>query len=495
MRIKEKPIHVLIIFTFFLSILGQAALPARAHPGRLQGELVHLALQTPDQMIPVIVQKEFQDVRVENLATTLGGSVTKELTIINAFAADLSGRAIFQLAQAEGVRWVSLDAQVEKTSGPDGEVNTTNLINIYNTAINADDLWAQGYQGSGITVAVVDSGISTQSFSDLKPRLLAFEKFNSNSNAMSDQFGHGTHIAGIIGSNGVSSNGSYIGVAPKVNLVSVKISNDQGNSTASDVVAGLQWVNDHRLDYNIRVVNLSINSTVSQSYHVDPIDAAVEILWFNGIVVVVSAGNNGPAKLSPPANDPFVITVGATDDEGTAGISDDAVASFSGYGTTMDGYAKPDLVAPGKNIISLLTSKGCELAKDHPGNIVENNNFKMSGTSMAAAVVSGAVALLLQDDPNMNPDQVKYRLMATANKTWSNYSSTTAGAGYLDVLAAVNGTTTETANTATHVSNLLTTGSDPVKSSVNWSSVNWSSVNWSSVNWSSVNWSSDYWGN
>src|SRR5439155_2122359 len=135
--------------------------------------------------------------------------------------------------------------------------------------------------------------------------------------------------------------------APNVNLINVKVSSDAGAATSSDVVSGLQWVLANKLTNNIKVVNLSLNSSVVQSYNVDPIDAAVEVLWFNGIVVVVSAGNNGSATLYPPANDPFVITVGATNDMGTASITDDTIATFSAYGTTTDGIAKPDLVAPG----------------------------------------------------------------------------------------------------------------------------------------------------
>jgi serine protease AprX len=251
--------------------------------------------------------------------------------------------------------------------------------------------------------------------------------------------------------------------------------------------------------YNIRVVNLSLNSSVAESYHTNPLNAAVEILWFNGLVVVVSAGNRGNGAIYAPANDPFVITVGATDDQGTPSLSDDSVASFSAYGTTSDAVQKPDLVAPGTNIIARLVNTNMGLAGAHPANLVGNFYFRMSGTSMAAPIVSGAAALLLHDEPNLTPDQVKYRLMATANKTWAGYNVATAGAGYLDVYAAVNGTTTQSANTNQPASQLLWTGANPLTwdsvnwNSVNWNSVNWNSVNWNSVNWNSVNWNSDYW--
>ena len=225
----------------------------------------------------------------------------------------------------------------------------------------------------------------------------------------------------------------------------------------------------------------------------------MEILWFNKIVVVVSAGNKGSGAIYPPANDPFVITVGATDDKGTSSLSDDVMASFSAYGLTSDNVQKPDLVAPGSNIIARLVNQNMGLANAHPSNKVGNQYFSMSGTSMAAPMVSGAVALLLQDEPNLTPDQVKYRLTATANKSWSGYNASKSGAGYLDIYTAVKGTTTQSANTGVIASQLLSTGSTPIVwgsvgwNSVGWNTVGWNSVGWNSVGWNSVGWNSDYW--
>jgi serine protease AprX len=282
-----------------------------------------------------------------------------------------------------------------------------------------------------------------------------------------------------VGGDGSESGGKYIGVAPMVNIINVKVSNDDGSSKMQDVVAGLQWVLQNRDTYNIRVVNLSLNSSVPESYNTSPLDAAVEILWFNKIVVVVSAGNQGSGSLYPPANDPFVITVGATNDKGTSSLSDDVMASFSAYGQTSDGFTKPDLVAPGTNIIARLVNQNMGLAAAHPGNRVGDQYFSMSGTSMAAPMVSAGVALLLQDEPKLTPDQVKYRLKATANKSWAGYNASKSGAGSLDIYAAVYGTTIQSANTGLKASNLLTTGSAP--------------ITWNSVGWNSVGWNSDYW--
>jgi serine protease AprX len=280
----------------------------------------------------------------------------------------------------------------------------------------------------------------------------------------------------------------------------VRVTSFAGAATESDVVAGLQWIYDHRATHNIRVVNLSFNAATPQSYHTSPLNAACEMLWFNGIVVVAAAGNYGANALYPPANDPFIITVGAVDDLGTAAITDDQIASFSAYGVTTDGVAKPDLVAPGRNLVSTVNSKFGLLSLLRPRNLLNDTPyFRMSGTSAAAPVVSGAIALLLQAEPNLTPDQVKHRLMATANKSWRGYDPAKAGAGYLDIYSAIKTKTTASANTGVPISKLLltnaTTGpsSKMMWDSVSWSSVSWSSVSWSSVSWSSVSWSSDYW--
>ena len=348
-------------------------------------------------------------------------------------------------------------------------------------------------------MAVIDSGIFKTK--DLGKRVRTNANFNAAYHDGIDRYGHGTFVAGIIAGSGSSSGNKYIGVAPRADVVNVRVSNDQGMSTESDVVSGLQWVLENKAKYNIRVVNLSLNSSVAQSYHTSPLDAACEILWFNGIVVVVSAGNNGTTTLYPPANDPFVITVGATDDKATLSTADDVVATFSAYGTTESGFAKPDLVAPGKNIIGLLPENDkLNMSATRSANRIDKTYFKLSGTSMSAPMISGAVALLLQDEPNLNPDQVKYRLTATANKSWTGYNATTAGAGYLDIYAAVNGTTTQSANTGLTASQLLWTGTNPVQwgsvqwGSVQWGSVQWGSVQWGSVQWGSAQWGSDYWG-
>lgn len=504
MKAKQRFISLFLVVVMLLVLVGSSSAPS-AGPVKAQGTLVQLAARSPEQMVDVIVQKAGQQGTAEAAARELGGSGLVQLDIIRAFSARMTAGAAVELAAHPDVRWVSADAAVKQTGN--GEwVSPANLKTAYIGEIRADKVWksADQRQGKGVGVAVVDSGVNWQS--DLYTqmganRVVANVRFNSDNNQTTfDNFGHGSHVAGVIGGNGRQSNGYYIGVAPQSSLINVKVSNDDGSTTTSSVVAGLQWILENKDAYNIRVVNLSLNSAEMESYHTNPLCAAVEILWFNGIVVVVSGGNNGNANLYPPANDPFVITVGSVDDKGTTAIADDSLASFSAFGRTADGISKPDLVAPGKNIVSLMGNASGLLPVTYPANKVGTAYFKMSGTSVSAPMVAGAAVLLLEDEPGLTPDQVKYRLVSTANKAWAGYQANKAGGGILDVFAAVNGSSTESANTGLQASQLLWSGDEAVAwdsvawNSVAWNSVAWNSVAWNSVAWNSVAWNSDYWG-
>jgi len=357
-------------------------------------------------------------------------------------------------------------------------------------------VWNMGYDGSGIGVAIIDSGISTNDndFADLGARV----SFSANSSSTIDSYGHGTHVAGIVAGTGNDVNGYYRGVAPGATILGLKISDESGMAYESDAVAAMQWVLNNKAAYNIRVVNLSVNSTTEMSYHQSPMDAAAEILWFNGIVVVASAGNRSTEWSwntvdTAPANDPFLIAVGASHENGDADRANDYKPDFSANDYTMDGFRKPDVVAPGKDIYSVL-SNNSSWGASHPDRCAfDCEYFRLSGTSMAAPMVSGAVALLLQAEPNLTPDQVKYRLMNTGDIIWGDISLGENDFAYLDVYDLLTTSTTASANTGLIASNLLTTGSQPIDSSVSWNSVSWNSVSWNSVSWNSVSWNSVSW--
>jgi serine protease AprX len=502
----KRFLQFLIIASLFMAGVGSAPRPAFA--GKAQPQLMLMAAEQPDALVRVIVQQSAGATGAQAQVAKLGGAVTQDLRIINAFAAEMTAQAALKLARNEAVRWVSLDAPVENAGKP--RPPTTNATpNTYLDTLGVTQVWKMGLHGEEIGVAVIDSGITMdRDFSTEigKPftRVVRAVNFYSDSNTTADQYGHGTHVAGIIGGNGGSSPGAmYAGIAPKVNLISLKVNDDvTGMCYESDVVEAMQWVYDNKAAYNIRVVNMSLNSTVQSSYNNSPMDAAAEILWFNGVVVVASAGNYwsdnsfDPVKAAP-ANDPFIITVGATDEKLTTQRTDDIAADFSSFGNTLDGYFKPDIYAPGKDIRSVL-SDGSNWKYQYPDRVeLVGEYFRLSGTSMAAPMVTGAVALLLQDEPNLTPDQVKYRLTSTAS--WLGPTK------YLDVYAAVTGTTTESANTGLVPSQLLATGPDAVNfasvgwnsvgwNSVGWNSVGWNSVGWNSVGWNSVGWNSTFWG-
>jgi serine protease AprX len=253
---------------------------------------------------------------------------------------------------------------------------------------------------------------------------------------------------------------------------------------------GMQWIYDHKDTYNIRVVNISLTDSVVESYNVSPLDAAVERLWQRGIVVVVAAGNGGrsPQSLAAPGNDPFVITVGAADDQGTSSPYDDTVASWSSSGTTVDGFAKPDLVAPGVDLLAPLPVPNTYLAQAYPQNLVTTSNgsqaFRMSGTSVAAPIVAGAVALLLQDEPWLTPNQVKYRLIRTAR---SMNGATGSGAGMLNISSAVQSDWLfSSANGGISFSATIAYLTSAIGTTAKWSTAKWSTAKWSTAKWSTI---------
>jgi len=502
----------LLVISLFVPTLLVGPAASLAHPSAQQGVLastdptgdghidpriVQIAQHAPEQSIRVIVQKLTQDKQLEQRVAELGGAVLSDLHIINAFAAEMSADAAYQLAHNPLVRWISIDAEVQSSLLGLGGTKPIDPINTYLDTLGISTLSLRGLDGTGIGVAVIDSGVA----SDRDFTNLAVSKgFNLNSLTPFDIYGHGTHIAGIVAGNGRDSNGKYKGIAPNVTLIGLKISNDLGLAFESDAVKALQWVYEHKAQYNIRVINLSINSGVETSYHTSALNAAAEILWFSGVVVVVSAGNSGGQRgyntiLAPPANDPFFITVGASDEKGTMNVNDDVVAAYSAYGRTLDDFLKPDIIAPGTGIYSvraLLSPWAILYSERLAGN---GQYFRLSGTSMAAPMVVGVVALLLQDEPNLTPDQVKFRLLhGTSRSLAVPLDGENVSFPYLYGKGAVDATTTESSNTGLQASQLLWSGTSPINwSSVNWNSVNWNSVNWNSVNWNSVNWNSVDW--
>ena len=409
-----------------------------------------------------------------NTILNLGGELLADLPLVNGVLAQLDGDQIVNLSNNASVTYIS----------PDRPLGT--LSNDAAAAINASAAWKSNYTGSGIGVALIDSGVN--SHRDLNTtgllqlsRVVYNQSFVPGNSSTADQYGHGTHIAGLIAGNGASSTGlvyskTFKGIAPNAKIINLRVLDQNGTATDSTVIAAIQKAISLKSTYNIRVINLSLGRGVFESYKLDPLCQAVENAWQNGIVVVVAAGNfgryqptDGYATVTSPGNDPYALTVGSMKPMDTATRTDDLIASYSSKGPTLiDHIVKPDIVAPGNLLISTETSNTA-LYSAEPSNLVpwsyymyggssspSTSYFTLSGTSMATGVVSGAIADLLQAHPGLTPDQVKARLMKSASKTFpqsssvydpstgitytSHYDIFTIGAGYLDLAAALANT-------------------------------------------------------
>src|SRR3954470_11445454 len=337
-----------------------------------------------------------------------------------------------------GVVSTALDTTTGLLTGADWgySASQTSMSSVEQT-IGADKMWSLGYTGKGVGVALIDSGVVP--VQGLTSGNVVNGPDLSLDNPMrglvdKDGFGHGTHMAGIIAGNDGTA-GGFKGVAPGAKLLDVKVGAYDGAVDVSQVIAAIDWVVQHRADngMNIRVINLSYGTDGVQGTQVDPLAAAVEHAWQKGIVVVVAGGNTGTTRtsLDNPATDPFVLSVGADDTKGTTAATDDVIPTFSARGSST---RHVDLVAPGQSIVSL-RDPGSVIDTEYPKAVVNTRFFKGSGTSQATAVVSGAVALLLQQHPTWTPDTVKAALTATAVPL-PQATAQDRGAGLLNVVAA-----------------------------------------------------------
>jgi serine protease AprX len=431
----------------------------------------------PLRFVVRLSQNVSKDKFIATIAS-LGGTVYRELPIIQAFAVSVPEkdftRAHRLLAAIPGVLHLSLDGRVFQCD----DFTTSHTGADLATATSSAGGF--GLTGNKIGVAVIDSGIMEHpDFIDqvYGVRIVHAPSFASgNAGSVGDTLGHGTFVAGIIGGNGAassspSSNRRIVGVATRSTLVDVPVLDEHGTGYVSDVIAGINWAIDHHNELNIRVINLSLGHPVTESYQTDPLNQAVEAAWKAGIVVVCAAGNEGRVNPNPsdldnggygtnygsiqcPGNDPYVITVGATKStDGTRGS--DQIATYSSRGPSrIDLVLKPDIVAPGNRLISTRANNSVLVNRfgttnDVPvssySSPVSSNQpsqyFTLSGTSMAAPVVAGAVALMVESDPSLSPDTVKARLMFSADK-WTLPNGVpdvfTFGAGYLNIPAALS---------------------------------------------------------
>jgi serine protease AprX len=479
-----------------------------------------------DGTVSVIIQFN-QTPKAQHFAdlAARGGKLKFSLEHINGAAYRIPVKVLVWLEKHPDVAYISPDRPNKVSSDDDIP------------AVEGDVARQQyGLDGTGVGIAVIDSGVfnhdDLKTANGLGSRIVYSESFIPGNTSTNDAYGHGTHVAGIMAGNGHDSASGYpsqyIGVAPNANIINLRVLDANGSGTDSQVIAAIQRAIQLKSTYNIRVINLSLGRSVYESYTLDPVCQAVEAAWKSGIVVVVAAGNQGRnndygtqgyATIQAPANDPNVITVGATKTNGTPGRLDDTVASYSSKGPTLlDHVVKPDLVTPGNRIVSLaspgstlvssllslniqpITTCLLGLLGNNCSTGLSGKYTRLSGTSMATPIVAGAAALMLQKDPTLTPDTIKARMMKTAWKgypgnSWasdtkgksyfSQYDVFTIGAGYLDIYSSLKST------------DVVNGGASSPIAYRNTASGKYGYVNSQSITWgNSITWgSSIVWGN
>jgi serine protease AprX len=500
-------------FAAFLAIITVLAAPVAAPAngggaGSSSGALVPNALlasakANPTKLFSLIVQAKpgKSSTYVARLvqgvtATGKAKGMKKKFSAVNGVSAQLTGAQLVELAKQKGILAITRDRKLVASGqySNDGD---------WSQATKVDGFWG-GQQLSGLqmpAIAIVDSGVQSSRI-DFNGRVVKQVRLtNLLPNSLGDGRGHGTLVAGIA----AGSAGRYAGAAPTAPIVSLDVMDDNGMALTSDVIAAADWILQNKAAYNIRVANFSLQSSTPATFAYDPLDAAVEKLWFNGVVVVAAAGNYGdsgqPTTVAyAPGNDPFVITVGASDMNGTAyTAADDFVAPWSAFGYTLDGFAKPDIGAPGRYIVGPVPSTST-MALEHPERVTAPGYMWMSGTSFAAPMVSGTAALVLAYHPNWTPDQVKGALMLSAQPTAGGMGL---GVGELNAKVATQVASPPNPNLALnqfvgsdgaggYVFNAASWAST-AQANASWNSASWNSASWANASWNSASWAAASW--
>jgi serine protease AprX len=494
----------------------------------------------------------------ERAVESLGGDVELRLPIINGFEAKIPAPAIRPLAALPGVVSVTPNAALQLQDDDEDDDRDKNdrddrvgaVESIWDIAeiVGADVYWERGLTGRGVDVAIIDSGVTPVKGLNSGGRKLIHGpdlSFESQFESLRhlDTYGHGTFMAGLIGGRDKDvpldpdRARGYAGIAPGSRIISVKVADAHGATDVSQVIAAIDWVVQHRRDngMNIRVLNLSFGTYGAQPYALDPLAFAAEVAWHAGIFVVVSAGNDELAKgLMNPASDPYVLAVGGTAHNGTVATSDDTVMPASARG---DGVRNPDVVAPGRSIIGLRVP-GSYVDERFPAGRISDRLFRGSGTSQAAAITSGAAALIIEQRPRITPDQLKALLVGSATRL-NGFGPRAQGAGIVDLAKAFDRRTPKSAqtwvrstgtgslelsrgrhhlvsggvrlegerdifgapfNSAAHAAvsaagRAWTGGSwnGSVWTGPGWSGSEWSTAQWTSASWSGSEWSASEW--
>jgi serine protease AprX len=477
--------------------LGAAASPAKQDVGAyVTPSLLSSVQANPAGTFSVIVQGKAGNQAAKAVADVLGVAKrdVKNLRSIDGVAVDLNGAQVLALAADKHVSAVTLDARVRLSSS---------------SAADTKEKWPfvtglDKYSGApAATIAIVDSGIDA-SRPEFAGRIAA--KVNLTTlpgNSPGDGRGHGTFVAGIAAGKLSGRDGA----APNAKIVSIDVMDDQGMARTSDVIAAADWILANKAQYGIRVANFSLHSSVANSFMYDPLDKAVERLWLNGVVVVAAAGNYGYADRPSgvpfaPGNDPFVITVGASDTGKSVSTNDDVAAPWSAYGYTLDGFAKPDVAAPGRYMVGPVPVTST-LYSERPDHVTDPGYMELSGTSFAAPIVSGIAALILGKHPDFTPDQVKGAIMIGA-KPLPRAADMSEGVGEVNASRSIERQSAPNPNLG--LDSFIV--SDPVsgapvfdaaswaakaQSDASWASASWNDASWASASWASASWAEASW--
>ncbi|HEY3060636.1 MAG TPA: S8 family peptidase, partial [Chloroflexota bacterium] len=519
----RPPLFALVLL---LATLGPATVRAQILPPnpKISPALLTRMASNALALQPVIVEMEgaappfsgLVNVQRAQLALnllTIYGQAVGGLPIVDAAAGWANAAGITAISLVPGVAYIHEDATVSprRTTASGPAWPPGQLTSLYPREVKANLVWPQS-QGNGVTVAVLDSGIAASP--DLGNRVLTRVNF-AGPKTTDDPGGHGSHVAGIVAGSGTLSQGEYVGIAPAAKLVDVRVIDENGGGRISSVVAGIGWALDHRQQYNIRVLNLSFGAPPLASYRADPMTAALEIAWKRGVAVVVAAGNSGPGSgtVHSPGYDPYGITVGATDDLGTLSLADDGLAWFSSWGTPAGGRPKPDVVAPGRKIVSLRVPGSTldTLLADHVTPAANGASmFRLTGSSQATGVVSGTVALMLARTPSLTPDQVKAILVGTTQGYGPGGSPvlpdpTADGSGLLNAQAAYQSAARPSVNGGLRPSDAFArtvypalygqplSWLDPNYLGIAWNTLTWDNIAWDNIAWDNIAWDNIAW--
>jgi serine protease AprX len=466
---------------------------ARAHPDRAFNVIV----QGERDETTAEVAAEVADIRDDFPGKARG--LKRKFRSLRGVAAQLTGRQVRRLAARRDIFAVTRDSRVILTAAYSNS-------QLWPTVAGVNEFWNGGPGGRTPAIAIIDSGIqaSRPDFGGRVVRQVVQTTLRENSPG--DGRGHGTFVAGIAAGAADGKAGANV----RAPIISIDVMDDSGMALTSDVIAAADWILVNKANYNIRVANFSLHSAAAGSFMFDPLNKAVERLWFRGVVVVAAAGNYAVDGAESgvrfaPANDPFVITVGASDIKETVAPEDDVAAPWSAYGPTLDGFAKPELGAPGRYMIGPVPTTAT-MPIEHPERVVESGYMWMSGTSFSAPVVSGIAALLLARHPDWGPDQVKGALMLTARATSTGGYSL--GVGEVDAASADLVSSPPNPNLALNqfivadakgrksfdaASWAATAQDDASWAAASWGAASWSAASWSTASWSTASWAAASW--